>query len=112
MSEALKREAAARAVAEITSGMKLGLGTGSTARHFVDLLGERVAQRWVAWLEPKRFTQRASNHLGRCTEFASVVGYANMCGCALGSQFGHVLVRCTRSDSERQRVRICCLLEP
>ena len=42
MSEALKREAAARAVAEITSGMKVGLGTGSTARHFVDLLGERV----------------------------------------------------------------------
>lgn len=44
MSDALKREAAARAVAEIASGMKVGLGTGSTARHFVDLLGERVAQ--------------------------------------------------------------------
>ncbi|MCP8884204.1 ribose-5-phosphate isomerase RpiA [Devosia sp. XJ19-1] len=44
MSEALKREAAARAVAEIASGMKVGLGTGSTARHFVELLGERVAQ--------------------------------------------------------------------
>ena len=25
-------------------GMKLGLGTGSTAKHFVDLLGEKVAQ--------------------------------------------------------------------
>lgn len=44
MSEDLKREAAARAVAEITSGMKVGLGTGSTARHFVDLLGQRVAE--------------------------------------------------------------------
>ena len=44
MSEDLKREAAARAVAEISSGMKVGLGTGSTARHFVDLLGQRVAQ--------------------------------------------------------------------
>lgn len=43
MSEALKREAAAQAVAEVTEGMRLGLGTGSTARHFVDLLGERVA---------------------------------------------------------------------
>ena len=43
MSEDLKREAAARAVAEIVSGMKVGLGTGSTARHFVELLGERVA---------------------------------------------------------------------
>jgi ribose 5-phosphate isomerase A len=40
--EALKREAAARAVALVEPGMRLGLGTGSTARHFVDLLGERV----------------------------------------------------------------------
>jgi ribose 5-phosphate isomerase A len=41
--EALKREAAARALALVEDGMRLGLGTGSTARHFVDLLGERVA---------------------------------------------------------------------
>lgn len=40
--ETLKREAAARAVALVEDGMRLGLGTGSTARHFVDLLGERV----------------------------------------------------------------------
>ncbi|WP_406856963.1 ribose-5-phosphate isomerase RpiA [Alsobacter sp. KACC 23698] len=40
--EDLKREAAARAVALVEPGMRLGLGTGSTARHFVDLLGERV----------------------------------------------------------------------
>lgn len=40
--EPLKREAAARAVALVEDGMRLGLGTGSTARHFVDLLGERV----------------------------------------------------------------------
>ena len=37
-----KRAAAARAVELVRSGMKLGLGTGSTARHFVELLGERV----------------------------------------------------------------------
>lgn len=43
MSEALKREAAARALTEVESGMRLGLGTGSTARHFVELLGARVA---------------------------------------------------------------------
>lgn len=43
-ADALKREAAARAVALVESGMRLGLGTGSTARHFVDLLGERVRQ--------------------------------------------------------------------
>lgn len=38
----LKRQAAARALEAVTDGMKLGLGTGSTAKHFVDLLGERV----------------------------------------------------------------------
>jgi ribose 5-phosphate isomerase A len=38
----LKRQAAARAVEQVKDGMKLGLGTGSTARHFVELLGERV----------------------------------------------------------------------
>ena len=40
--EGLKRQAAARALEDVRDGMKLGLGTGSTARHFVDLLGERV----------------------------------------------------------------------
>jgi ribose 5-phosphate isomerase A len=40
--EELKRQAAARALEEVRDGMKLGLGTGSTAKHFVDLLGERV----------------------------------------------------------------------
>ncbi len=40
--EALKREAARRALAAVQPGMKLGLGTGSTAKHFVELLGERV----------------------------------------------------------------------
>ena len=43
MSEDQKRIAAARALQEVRPGMKLGLGTGSTARHFVDLLGEKVA---------------------------------------------------------------------
>lgn len=42
MSEALKRAAALRAAALVEDGMRLGLGTGSTARHLVALLGERV----------------------------------------------------------------------
>ena len=37
-----KLEAAERALALVTPGMKLGLGSGSTAHHFVDLVGERV----------------------------------------------------------------------
>ncbi|MDE2332897.1 MAG: ribose-5-phosphate isomerase RpiA [Bradyrhizobium sp.] len=38
----LKRQAAARAIEQVDNGMRLGLGTGSTAKHFVELLGERV----------------------------------------------------------------------
>jgi ribose 5-phosphate isomerase A len=41
-SDNFKREAAARAIDFVRPGMRLGLGTGSTARHFVELLGERV----------------------------------------------------------------------
>ena len=38
-----KRQAAARALSFVEPGMKLGLGTGSTAAMFVDLLGKKVA---------------------------------------------------------------------
>jgi ribose 5-phosphate isomerase A len=41
-SETQKRAAAARAVDFVRPGMRLGLGTGSTARYFVELVGERV----------------------------------------------------------------------
>ncbi|MEP7029808.1 MAG: ribose-5-phosphate isomerase RpiA [Pseudolabrys sp.] len=41
-ADAQKRAAAARAVEFVSPGMRLGLGTGSTAKHFVELLGERV----------------------------------------------------------------------
>src|SRR3974390_2099540 len=41
-SDQQKRAAAARAVEFVRPGMRLGLGTGSTAIHLVDLLGERV----------------------------------------------------------------------
>jgi len=40
----LKRQAAARALEQVRDGMKLGLGTGSTAKHFVELLGMRVRE--------------------------------------------------------------------
>jgi ribose 5-phosphate isomerase A len=41
-ADAQKRAAAAAALEFVAPGMKLGLGTGSTAAHFVDLLGEKV----------------------------------------------------------------------
>jgi ribose 5-phosphate isomerase A len=41
-ADAQKKAAAARALDFVRPGMRLGLGTGSTAQHFVALLGERV----------------------------------------------------------------------
>ncbi len=41
-ADAQKKAAAARALEFVRPGMRLGLGTGSTAQYFVDLLGERV----------------------------------------------------------------------
>lgn len=38
----LRRAAAERAVALVTDGMRLGIGTGSTANAFIELLGVRV----------------------------------------------------------------------
>lgn len=39
----MKRTAAEAALSEVKPGMRIGLGTGSTARHFVELLGARVS---------------------------------------------------------------------
>ena len=41
-AETYKREAAAGALEFVRPGMRLGLGTGSTAKPFVEMLGERV----------------------------------------------------------------------
>ena len=44
MGDSLKRAAAAAAVELVCDGMLLGLGTGSTADHALELLGDRVAE--------------------------------------------------------------------
>lgn len=44
MTDALKLKAAEKALEFVEPGMKLGLGTGSTASKFVDLLGEKVKE--------------------------------------------------------------------
>ena len=41
-----KKAAAAAAMDHVRDGMKLGLGTGSTAKHFVDFIGAKVAGGW------------------------------------------------------------------
>jgi ribose 5-phosphate isomerase A len=43
-ADALKRAAGRRAALLVEDGMRVGIGTGSTALHFVAALGERVSQ--------------------------------------------------------------------
>ena len=42
--EQMKQKAALRALEHVRDGMKLGLGTGSTAQYFVDGLGAQIAE--------------------------------------------------------------------
>ncbi|MGY2047389.1 ribose-5-phosphate isomerase RpiA [Methylobacterium sp. JK268] len=65
MSAALKRAAAARAVDLVEDGMRLGLGTGSTAAEFVVLLGARVrAGLSVVGVPTSEATARAAQAAG------------------------------------------------
>jgi ribose 5-phosphate isomerase A len=58
-AEALKREAARRALDFVRPNMRLGLGTGSTAKHFVELLAERVRAGLKVICVPTSETTRA-----------------------------------------------------
>jgi ribose 5-phosphate isomerase A len=63
--ESQKRAAAARALDLVRPGMRLGLGTGSTARHFVELLAERVrAGLKVIAVPTSEVTRRDAERLG------------------------------------------------
>ena len=42
--ESLKRKAAKQALEYVESGMVLGLGTGSTVAHFLDVLAAKLSQ--------------------------------------------------------------------
>jgi ribose 5-phosphate isomerase A len=60
-----KRQAAARALDFVRPGMRLGLGSGSTAAHFVDLLGERVrAGLDVVGVPTSEATRRQAESVG------------------------------------------------
>jgi len=52
MSDDLKKQAAKAAMQEVRSGMRIGLGTGSTAKHFVDYLGADVANGYKCLCVP------------------------------------------------------------
>ncbi len=63
--EAQKRAAATHAVALVRQGMRLGLGTGSTAGHFVELLAERVRNGLnVSAVPTSKATQAQAERLG------------------------------------------------
>jgi ribose 5-phosphate isomerase A len=64
-SDALKVAAAERAIEFVESGMRLGLGTGSTAAKFVDLLGKKVAGGLdVVCVATSQATQEQAEALG------------------------------------------------
>lgn len=63
----LKRQAAERAVEFVENGMILGLGTGSTARHVLEVLAERLragALRDVVGVPTSRATAEHARALG------------------------------------------------
>ncbi|MBR9989375.1 MAG: ribose-5-phosphate isomerase RpiA [Gemmatimonadetes bacterium] len=65
--ERQKRVAAERAVMYVESGMRLGLGTGSTAKHVLDVLGEKLRDgtlRDIAGVPTSRATAEYARTVG------------------------------------------------
>nr|MBC7245710.1 ribose-5-phosphate isomerase RpiA [Chloroflexota bacterium] len=63
----LKQMAAARAVEMVTNGMVLGLGTGSTARYAVEMIGERLRDgrlRDIVGVPTSSETERIAKEVG------------------------------------------------
>jgi ribose 5-phosphate isomerase A len=66
-AEELKRKAAEKAVALVEDGMKLGLGTGSTARHVLQVIAERRKRgelTGVCGVPTSRATEDLARELG------------------------------------------------
>ena len=66
-AEDLKRKAAEQAANQVVDGMVLGLGTGSTVAHFLELLGERIATgslRDVSGVPTSLWTEAQAERLG------------------------------------------------
>ncbi|TNE59119.1 MAG: ribose-5-phosphate isomerase RpiA [Alphaproteobacteria bacterium] len=60
-----KRAVGRAAIEHVENGMTIGLGTGSTAKHFVDALGEKVADGWIVKGVPtSEQTARQAESLG------------------------------------------------
>jgi len=75
--EAQKRRAAERAVDLVQDGMTLGLGTGSTARHVLQVLAERRARgelRHIVGVATSSVTERDALELGIAVRTLDDVG--------------------------------------
>ena len=68
-AEDLKRAAAAASLKYVKDGMVLGLGTGSTARHFLEGLARKVAEEGllVSGVPTSLATAEAAKLLGLST---------------------------------------------
>ena len=65
MSDELKRQAAMAALQEIKDGMIVGLGTGSTASHFIRELGKRVGEGLqVQGIPTSEDSRKLASHVG------------------------------------------------
>lgn len=67
MGTNLKQMAAARAVEMVKSGMVLGLGTGSTARYAVEMIGERLRDgrlRDIVGVPTSKATEKIATEVG------------------------------------------------
>ncbi|GJL94830.1 MAG: ribose-5-phosphate isomerase A [Hyphococcus sp.] len=63
--EAGKRRAAEEAAKHVKQGMTLGIGTGSTAAHFIAILGERVKEGWqLSGIPTSKETERLAASVG------------------------------------------------
>jgi ribose 5-phosphate isomerase A len=63
--DAYKRQAAAAALDLVRPAMRIGLGTGSTSTHFLELLGERVrAGLDIVGVATSEATRRQADRLG------------------------------------------------
>lgn len=63
--DALKRDAAREALGRVAPGMRLGLGTGSTMAHFLDLLGESLASGRLSDISGVPTSERTRVHAER-----------------------------------------------
>ena len=89
-SDDFKLKAAERALTYVEPGMKIGLGTGSTAAKFIDLLGAKVkAGLDVVCVPTSETTRVQAERLGIRLTTLDDEPYLDLCGYALrGELFG------------------------